>query len=120
MTAMKQILLMIAVVMGQSVLAADVVINDPIVRDIVAKLLNKPHGKFAPPLKLNEKDLANFTKLNLRGMARITDAGLKDLAKLKKLEQLMLLDTKITDEGAAELKKALPKLELFLHSYEKD
>ena len=120
MTAMKQILLMIAVVMGQSVLAADVVINDPIVRDIVAKLLNKPHGKFAPPLKLNEKDLANFTKLNLRGMARITDAGLKDVARLSNLTYLDLGYNQITDEGAAELKKALPKLELFLHSYEKD
>ena len=58
---MTQILLMIAVVIGQSVLAADVVINDPIVRDIVAEMLKKPHGKFAPPLKFNEEELAKVT-----------------------------------------------------------
>jgi len=51
---------------------------------------------------------------------KITDACLKDLAKLQKLEWLYLLDTKITDEGAAELKKALPKCENFLHSFKKD
>jgi Leucine-rich repeat (LRR) protein len=134
---MKQVLLMIAVVMGQSVLAADVVINDPIVEKAFRQKLKKPTGE------LTNADLANVTELSLGASqitdvglkevakyqnlthlvlayTQITDEGLKEVAKLQKLEQLMLLDTKITDEGAAELKKALPKLELFLHSYEKD
>ena len=52
--------------------------------------------------------LQNLTFLNL-GSTKITDAGLKELAKLQNLKGLSLDDTNITDEGAAELKKALPK-----------
>jgi hypothetical protein len=58
---MKQILLMIAVVMGQSVLAADEkLIADPIVeRAIRGKFgLNKPTGE------LTEADLAKVTELD--------------------------------------------------------
>ena len=40
---------------------------------------------------------------------KITDAGLKEVAKLKKLENLTLNSAKIPDAGLAELKKALPK-----------
>jgi hypothetical protein len=40
---------------------------------------------------------------------QITDAGLKDVAKLQKLRGLELQGTKITKAGVAELKKALPK-----------
>ena len=43
---------------------------------------------------------------------KFTDAGLKDIAKLQKLTFLELGDTKITDEDAAELKKALPKCDI--------
>jgi hypothetical protein len=39
----------------------------------------------------------------------ITDAGLKDLEKLQKLNGLALLGTKIIKAGVAELQKALPK-----------
>ena len=106
---MKQVLLMIAVVMGQSVLAADVVINDPIVRDIVGKMLKKPHGKFAPPLKLNEKELAKVTRLSFGALTstgvKITDANLKDVAKLQNLTTLFLNGTKITDAGLKEVAK---------------
>ena len=109
---MKQILVMMAtvVVAGQSVLAADVVINDPIVRDVVAKMLKKPHGKFAPPLKLNEEELAKVTDLNLN-ITQITDAGLKDVAKLQNLTGLNLGGTQITDAGLKEVAK-LQKLEV--------
>jgi len=39
---------------------------------------------------------------------QITDAGLKELAKLQKLGYLDLYNTKVTKAGVAELKKALP------------
>jgi hypothetical protein len=35
------------------------------------------------------------------------------LGKLRKLRLLSLIDTKITNEGAAELKKALPKCKIY-------
>jgi RNA polymerase sigma factor (sigma-70 family) len=57
------------------------------------------------------KELANLTKLqslSLRG-TRISDAGLKELMGLKNLRHLDLGSrTKVTDAGAAALKKALP------------
>ena len=53
---MKQLLLIIAVVMGQSVLAADeVVIKDPIVEKAVRKQLKKPEGE------LTKADLEKLT-----------------------------------------------------------
>ena len=39
----------------------------------------------------------------------MTDAGLKDLAALKKLESVNLVATKVTPEGVTALQKALPK-----------
>lgn len=36
-------------------------------------------------------------------IARITDAGLKEVAKLKHLEGLSLMETQITDAGLQEL-----------------
>jgi hypothetical protein len=40
----------------------------------------------------------------------VTDTGLKELAKLKRLTTLKLHDTKVTEAGRAELRKALPNL----------
>ena len=51
--------------------------------------------------------MQNLEHLNLFN-TKITDAGLKELAKLEKLEELGLAFTKITDSAVAELKKALP------------
>ena len=62
--------------------------------------------------------LPNLVALSL-SETKITDEGLKEVAKLKNLGVLYLRSTKITDEGAAELQKALPKCEI-LHSYKKD
>jgi hypothetical protein len=39
---------------------------------------------------------------------RVTDGGLKELAPLKNLTTLKLRETKVTDVGVAELRKALP------------
>ena len=44
---------------------------------------------------------------------KITDAGLKEVAKLQQLKILWLQDPQITDAGVTELKKALPKCEIF-------
>jgi internalin A len=104
---MKQtLLILMAVVIGQSVMAADVVITDPFVRDLLAGFLKKPAGKFAPSPKFTEAELASVTKLSLSKETKITDAGLKDMAKLKKLAHLDLSGTNITDEGFKATKTA--------------
>ena len=51
--------------------------------------------------------MQNLETLNLND-TKITDAGLKEIAKLQNLTHLFLGSTKITDAGVAELKKALP------------
>jgi len=63
--------------------------------------------------------LQNLTMLALND-TKITDACIKDLAKLHNLTILILGESKITEEGAAELRKALPKCENFYYSYKKD
>ena len=88
-------------------------ISDPIVEKAVRKKLNKPTGE------LTNADLANVTGLYLYG-TKITYAGLKEVAKLKQLRTLQVQNTKATKAGVAELQKALPKCENFLHSFKKD
>ena len=56
-------------------------IKDPIVEKAVRKELEKPEGE------LTEADLAKVTELNLPD--QITDAGLKDAAKLQTLSELL-------------------------------
>ena len=104
---MRYFLLILVVVMGQSVLAADKkpLIADPIVEEAIRKELKKPEGK------LTEADYEKLTKLRLQN-TQITDAGLKDIAKLQQLRRLRLSNTKVTDAGVAELQKALPKCEI--------
>jgi hypothetical protein len=103
----KQLLLVFVVVMGQSVLALDKkpLIADPIVDGAIRKAARKPTGE------LTEADLSKVTVLDL-AYTPITDAGLKEMAKLQQLTTLYLTDTKITKAGVAELKKALPKCKI--------
>ncbi|MDC0050813.1 hypothetical protein OAJ79_04210 [Verrucomicrobia bacterium] len=89
-----------------------IAIADPIVEKVVRIQLEKPEGE------LTNADLGNIIGLGL-SFTKITDAGLKDLTKLKKLTSLGLSKTKITEEGAAWLRKALPKCNIN-HSYKKD
>ena len=42
----------------------------------------------------------------------MTDAGLKELAAIKSLPHLYLRGTKVTDQGVAELRKALPECKI--------
>jgi hypothetical protein len=55
--------------------------------------------------------LKQLQTLNLYG-TEVTDAGLKELAGLKQLRELDLFLTKVTAKGKADLKKALPGLEI--------
>ena len=84
---MKQILLMMAamVLVGQSVVADEVTINNPLLLERVAKWLNKPYGKLVPPPKFTKAELAQFWHLDLEG-TEITDTDLKELAKLQELK----------------------------------
>ena len=137
---MKQVLLLCAMVMGQSdqsVLAADEkLIADPIVEKAIRRQIGKPKDKLTKvdlakvtmhalrSTKIIDVGLKEIAKLQeLTGLwlngTDITDAGLMDAAKLQKLIHLNLDGTKITDENAAELGKALPKCKIF-HSYKKD
>lgn len=59
----------------------------------------------------NLKGLANLEYLNLYGTA-ITDAGLIELTGLKSLKTVYLWQTKVTEAGLANLKKAMPTLEI--------
>jgi Leucine Rich repeat len=51
-------------------------------------------------------------RLNLSG-TQVTDAGLRVLAGLSKFTVLDLQNTKVTDEGVAELRKSLPHCYIF-------
>ena len=44
---------------------------------------------------------------------KITNASLKELAKMQSLIALSLSDTKVTRDGVAELKKALPNCTIY-------
>ena len=96
----KQLLLICAVVMGQSVLAADEkpLIVNPIIEKAIRKELKKPKGE------LTEADYEQLTTLSLFN-TKITDAGLKEVAELKQLEWLFLGYTQITDAGLKEVAK---------------
>jgi type IV pilus biogenesis protein CpaD/CtpE len=59
-------------------------ITDPIVENKICKELKKPKGE------LTQADLERVTRLDL-GFTEITDAGIKELAKLQKLAKLDLL-----------------------------
>ena len=131
---MKQILvLMVAVVLvGQSAVADEKLIADPIVEKWVRRELNKPTGELTNAdlakvtslilgnTKVTDDGLKNLTNLqNLTYLSleatRITSAGLKDVAKLQNLKSLFLHETQITDEGLKEVAKLQKLVGLFLN-----
>ena len=63
--------------------------------------------------ELTKADLAKLTDLSLSGTG-ITDAGLKEVAKLQQLKRLSLINTKITDAGLKEIAKMQKLTTLFL------
>ena len=106
----KTILMIVAVVMGQSVLAADgKLIADPIVEKAVRERLNKPTGE------LTKADLRKVTRLNL-GYNKLTDVV--GLEKLTQLTELFLNDNPdLTKSQIDELQKALPRCYI-IHDFE--
>ena len=105
---MKQIFLIMATVLvGQSVVANEKLIADPTIEKAVRDLLRKPEGE------LTKVDFEKFTVFGI-GLP-ITDEGLKDVAKLKKLEELHLSRTMITDAGLREVAKLQNLTILILH-----
>ena len=89
-----------AVVVGQSVGAADkeTPTQTEIIEAAIRKSLKKPTGG------LTKADLASVTKLFLHS-TKITDEGLKDIAKMQQLTSLLLDDTEITDAGLKDIAK---------------
>ena len=85
--------------------ADEKLIADPIVEKAVRTSLKKPEEE------LTEADMEKVTELVLID-TQITDAGLKEVAKLQKLTILDLRGTKVTKAGVAELKKALPNCKI--------
>ena len=78
---MKQILVMMAavVLVGQSVVADEKLIADPLVEKAVRSHINKFKGE------LTKADLGQVVSINF-GNSKITDAGLGEVAKLQNLE----------------------------------
>ena len=130
---MQQILLMIAVVAGQSVLAADKIEmcvqltkeqSAKVIEATIRKKINKPKGvlakadfeKVAKLLNLQDQQLTD-----VKGLEKLTQlkklhlggnqlTNVKGLEKLTQLYQLNLNDNPaLTKAQIAELKKALPK-----------
>ena len=101
-------------------------ITDPIVENAIrVMLVEEPEGElteadleevtglFLADTKVTDEGLKEVAKLqNLEvlylSLTQITDAGLKELTKLVKLHEVTLSGTKVTEAGVAELKKALP------------
>jgi len=105
-----------------------------IVERAIRAEIKKPEGKLIrenleklTDLRLSYTDISDaglkeVAKLQqLRNLAlnkaEITDANLKELAKLQQLSTLSLLGTKVTNEGVAQLKEALPNCYI-LHDFE--
>ena len=103
---------------------------DSIVEEAIRKELKKPEGKLTKAdlekvtrlglvsTKISDAGLKELAKLKRLGLlylsgTQITDAGLKELAKIKQLTELTLINTKVTKAGAAELQEARPKCRIY-------
>jgi len=109
---MKQILVIMAAVVGQSVMADGVVFKDRDLGDQIAKKLFKPHGKFAPPPKFTEAELAKvkWISLSFGFPFRENNAVLKELVKLPNLRALHFYCSENADKWLKEVANHVPKL----------
>jgi len=90
---------------------------DPIVEEEIREFLKNDEFRIGEPPspegELTKADLASVTELSLAG-TQITDAGLKEVAKLKNLSVLSFSNTQITDAGLKEVAKLKELTELYL------
>jgi hypothetical protein len=84
-------------------------LNDPLM-SIVSVDLRGTNVKDADLKHLTS--LCFLRRLNLRDTG-VTDSGIKDLISCRNLQVLDLRGTKVTDPGLDELRKALPKCDIF-------
>jgi Leucine-rich repeat (LRR) protein len=128
----KYVLLLIAVVMGQSVLAAD---KKPLTKEESAKVIEAAIRKAAkkPPGELTKADYEKVTELNLvnapltewpKGLEKLTNLteldlnnnNLRDLKSLEKLTQLEWLELQnnafLTKAQIDALQQALPNCKI--------
>ncbi len=79
------------------------------------KKLEKLDISFLDVSDVGIKELAGLDKMQWLELnqTKVTDASLKQLAQMKELQTLSLRDTKVTAEAVAELKKSLPKCQVF-------
>jgi len=106
---MKQLLLICAVVMGQSVLAAD---KKPLTKEESAKVIEAAIRKAAkkPTGELTKADYEKVTDLSFQNN-QLTDV--KGLEKLTQLEKLILyVNPDLTKAQIEQLQKALPKCKI--------
>lgn len=59
------------------------------------------------------QSMSHLKKLALRGVKKVTNASIEDLAKIKSLEHLNIRQNGITVEGCEQLKQAMPKTVVF-------
>ncbi|QDU26889.1 Leucine Rich repeats (2 copies) [Anatilimnocola aggregata] len=59
------------------------------------------------------QEMKQLKELRLRGMKLVTDASLSDLVKFNHLQHINVRETKISPEGVAKMKVAMPKTDVF-------
>ena len=104
---------------------------DQIIEGAIREVIDKPKGKLTKAdlaeveeLSLEGTEITDeglkelvklkkLTELILFGCKQITDAGLKELARLTHLDVLWLSETQVTKAGVVKLQKALPKCRIY-------
>ena len=104
---------------------------DQTVEEAIREEIEKPEGKLTKAdlkeveeLSLEETNITDeglkeltklkkLTELILFGCKQITDAGLKELARLTHLDVLWVSETRVTKAGVVKLQKALPKCKIY-------
>ena len=106
---MRYFLLMIAVVISQSVLAAD---KKPLTKEESAKVIEAAIRKAAkkPTGELTKANLEKVTELTLNGNQLTDVKGLENLTRLQDL--YLYRNHDLTKAQIAELQKALPKCKI--------
>ena len=126
---MKQILLMIAVVMGQSVLGAMQDQDEIIARAMSRETDKDENGKLLRLHLAFKKDtkgsglitdaglfhvarLKNLERLTLVGCDKITDVGLRHFPNRRNFKEIRITGTAVSKDGVREFKKRFPKCEI--------